>query len=437
MAFAEAGGAVVGICNGFQILCEAGLLPGALIRNRQLRFVCRWVDVRVETSVSPLSAGLVAGEVLRVPVKHGEGQFVASAADLDRIERDGLVVFRYCSPDGAIERARTTPTAPRTRSPGCATTRATWSGSCRTPSTPSTRTSAPPVVSRCSRRCSRPRWRTSPRERVRTAPPAARAHRRRARDDPFHPRPGPQPRRARDVRGDVVRALLLQVLEGPPAEPSDRGSLGARRPGAGRRRGRRRGRHRGRLQARVALAPLGGRALPGGGDRGRRDRARRDLDGRASDRAARSAAVRAARRRAEPVAVRGRRRGDRRLRQLHRRPHGGRRGAVRSRAHREPDRQRDVRRRRPGRPARHGRSRGARGLAAGPVRRGHRSRRHRRGVGAGVEHPGGGGGGATAERPDRRPVRRQAPDRGLASSWSIATCSRACRTWAAPGSRAP
>ncbi|HJX76628.1 MAG TPA: phosphoribosylformylglycinamidine synthase subunit PurQ, partial [Gaiella sp.] len=93
--FAEAGGAVVGICNGFQILCEAGMLPGALIRNRRLRFVCRWVDVRVETSVSPLSADLVAGEILRVPVKHGEGQFVASAGDLDRIERDGLVVFRY------------------------------------------------------------------------------------------------------------------------------------------------------------------------------------------------------------------------------------------------------------------------------------------------------------------------------------------------------
>ena len=103
--FAEAGGAVVGICNGFQILCEAGLLPGALIRNRQLRFVCRWVDVRVETSVSPLSADLVAGEILRVPVKHGEGQFVASAGDLDRIERDGLVVFRYCSPEGATEGA--------------------------------------------------------------------------------------------------------------------------------------------------------------------------------------------------------------------------------------------------------------------------------------------------------------------------------------------
>ncbi len=102
-AFAEAGGPVVGICNGFQILCEAGMLPGALIRNRQLRFVCRWVDVRVETSVSPLTDELVAGEVLRVPVKHGEGQFVASAPDLERIERDGLVVFRYCAPDGVTD----------------------------------------------------------------------------------------------------------------------------------------------------------------------------------------------------------------------------------------------------------------------------------------------------------------------------------------------
>jgi phosphoribosylformylglycinamidine synthase len=104
-AFADAGGSVVGICNGFQILCEAGLLPGALIRNAQLRFVCRWVDVRVETSMSALTGELVAGEVLRVPVKHGEGQFVAAAAELERIEREGLVVFRYCSPDGAFDEA--------------------------------------------------------------------------------------------------------------------------------------------------------------------------------------------------------------------------------------------------------------------------------------------------------------------------------------------
>jgi len=104
-AFAERGGPVVGICNGFQILCEAGLLPGALIRNRQLRFVCRWVDVRVETTVSPLTGGLVPGEVLRVPVKHGEGQFVAGEDDLQRIDEEGLVVFRYCAPDGSVDDA--------------------------------------------------------------------------------------------------------------------------------------------------------------------------------------------------------------------------------------------------------------------------------------------------------------------------------------------
>jgi phosphoribosylformylglycinamidine synthase len=100
--FAERGGPVVGICNGFQILCEAGLLPGALIRNRGLRFVCRWIHVRVETSLSPLTSGLVPGEVLRVPVKHGEGQFVASEDDLRRVEGEGLVVFRYCGPDGML-----------------------------------------------------------------------------------------------------------------------------------------------------------------------------------------------------------------------------------------------------------------------------------------------------------------------------------------------
>jgi phosphoribosylformylglycinamidine synthase subunit PurQ / glutaminase len=101
-AFADAGRPVVGICNGFQILCEAGLLAGALIRNAGMRFVCRWVDVRIETSLSPLTAGLVVGDVLRVPVKHGEGQFVARGDELDRMEGDRLVVFRYCDPDGAL-----------------------------------------------------------------------------------------------------------------------------------------------------------------------------------------------------------------------------------------------------------------------------------------------------------------------------------------------
>jgi phosphoribosylformylglycinamidine synthase subunit PurQ / glutaminase len=102
-AFADRGGPVVGICNGFQILCEAGLLPGALIRNRQLRFVCRFVNVRVETSLSPLTEGLVPGEVLRVPVKHGEGQFTARPDDLARIEEEALVTFRYCGPGGELD----------------------------------------------------------------------------------------------------------------------------------------------------------------------------------------------------------------------------------------------------------------------------------------------------------------------------------------------
>jgi phosphoribosylformylglycinamidine synthase len=101
--FAEGGGPVVGICNGFQILCEAGLLPGALIRNRTLRFICKPVDVRIETSLSALTDGLVAGDVLRIPVKHGEGQFVAAPEDLERIEGEGLVAFRYCAPDGTVD----------------------------------------------------------------------------------------------------------------------------------------------------------------------------------------------------------------------------------------------------------------------------------------------------------------------------------------------
>jgi phosphoribosylformylglycinamidine synthase subunit PurQ / glutaminase len=99
---AAGGGPVLGICNGFQILCEAGLLPGALIRNRGLSFVCRRVHVRVETTATPFTGGLELGEVLEVPVKHGEGQFVAEPDDLRRIEAEGLVVFRYCTPEGEV-----------------------------------------------------------------------------------------------------------------------------------------------------------------------------------------------------------------------------------------------------------------------------------------------------------------------------------------------
>ena len=102
VAFARRGGPVLGICNGFQILCESGLLPGALIRNRSLRFVCRVVHIRVETTQSPITSDVVPGEVLEIPIKHGEGQFTAAEDELDRLEAEGRVVFRYCGPDGAV-----------------------------------------------------------------------------------------------------------------------------------------------------------------------------------------------------------------------------------------------------------------------------------------------------------------------------------------------
>jgi phosphoribosylformylglycinamidine synthase I len=102
-AFADRGGPVLGICNGFQILCESGLLHGALIRNRSLRFVCRDVFLRVETSQSVATSELTAGETVEIPVKHGEGQFVARDEELRQIEDEGLVVFRYASRDGVAD----------------------------------------------------------------------------------------------------------------------------------------------------------------------------------------------------------------------------------------------------------------------------------------------------------------------------------------------
>jgi phosphoribosylformylglycinamidine synthase len=100
--FADRGGPVLGICNGFQILCEAGLLPGALIRNASLRFICTHVFLRVETSQTPVTSELVPGEVVEIPVKHGEGQYIATTEQLRRIEDEGLVVFRYADARGEV-----------------------------------------------------------------------------------------------------------------------------------------------------------------------------------------------------------------------------------------------------------------------------------------------------------------------------------------------
>ncbi|MCA1726229.1 MAG: phosphoribosylformylglycinamidine synthase subunit PurQ [Actinobacteria bacterium] len=99
---ADAGRPVLGICNGFQILCEAGFLPGALIRNASLRFVCRDVHLRVETTETPFTEELTRGELLEIPVKHGEGQFVATGDELARIEDEGLVAFRYVDANGEV-----------------------------------------------------------------------------------------------------------------------------------------------------------------------------------------------------------------------------------------------------------------------------------------------------------------------------------------------
>lgn len=100
-ALAEGGGAVVGICNGFQILCEAHLLPGALLHNAQQRFVARPVDVRIERTDTICTAEFNRGEIIRIPVAHGEGRYVADDATLDLLEAEGRVVMRYVAVPGS------------------------------------------------------------------------------------------------------------------------------------------------------------------------------------------------------------------------------------------------------------------------------------------------------------------------------------------------
>ena len=98
--FSRAGGLVLGICNGFQILCEAGLLPGALRRNAGLRFICRQVHVRVENTDTPFTAKAKAGQVLQIPIAHAEGNYVCDAETLASLERNRQIVFRYTTPHG-------------------------------------------------------------------------------------------------------------------------------------------------------------------------------------------------------------------------------------------------------------------------------------------------------------------------------------------------
>jgi phosphoribosylformylglycinamidine synthase len=101
--FAQKGGLVLGVCNGFQILCEAGLLPGVLMRNSQLKFICHDVYLRVERFDTPFTRGYNAGQVIRVPVAHGEGNYTADPETLARIEGEGRVLFRYSDPQGKLD----------------------------------------------------------------------------------------------------------------------------------------------------------------------------------------------------------------------------------------------------------------------------------------------------------------------------------------------
>ena len=101
--FAADGGLVLGVCNGFQILVESGLLPGALIRNQGLKFICREVRLRVETTNSPFTGGARVGQVLRMPIAHGEGCYVADEHTLDELEREDRVALRYLdNPNGSM-----------------------------------------------------------------------------------------------------------------------------------------------------------------------------------------------------------------------------------------------------------------------------------------------------------------------------------------------
>ena len=101
-AFAQRGGLVFGICNGFQVLCEAGLLPGVLMRNNHLQFRCQWTHLRVENSETPFTSECDRGQVLRIPVSHGEGNYYADASTLQTLNQRGQIILRYCAPSGAI-----------------------------------------------------------------------------------------------------------------------------------------------------------------------------------------------------------------------------------------------------------------------------------------------------------------------------------------------
>lgn len=102
---AEQGKLVLGICNGFQVLTEAGLLPGALVRNRDLHFICDRVPLKVERSIAPWTSQYAAGQIITLPIAHGEGSYYADADTLAELEQNKQILFRYCTPQGEVNNA--------------------------------------------------------------------------------------------------------------------------------------------------------------------------------------------------------------------------------------------------------------------------------------------------------------------------------------------
>ncbi len=103
--FAKNGGTVIGICNGFQILLEAGMLPGVMLRNSSLKFVCKFIQLKVENAETRFSSECEAGDVLKIPIAHGDGNYFASSEIIDSLQEHDQIVFRYCSKAGEIDDA--------------------------------------------------------------------------------------------------------------------------------------------------------------------------------------------------------------------------------------------------------------------------------------------------------------------------------------------
>ena len=296
------GGLTLGVCNGFQILCEAGLLPGVLMRNARLRFICRDVYLRIEHSDSPFTRGYNAGQVIRVPVAHGEGNYIADAETIERLEKEGRVLFRYCSPEGKLDEAWNVNGAINAIA-GIVNERGNVLGMMPHPENHVEAAIGVDRRARAVRRAGRGigqggmselggvAQRTQDHARTRRR---ARAQARRVQAPARTDRPHADADRARHLLGDVERALLVQVLQGASAHAADQGP--ARHPGP--RRECRRHRHRRWLRLRVQdgepQPPELHRALSGRGDRRRRHPARRVHHGGAADRLPQRALLRRA-----------------------------------------------------------------------------------------------------------------------------------------------